>query len=92
MDILKPIHVPPHPSVSTASEEEEKVEGEDEETMEAIENELFEAHSYDLEEEVATWSMIQDKIDSGDKEDGIDSIDNLGNESELLQNLGFVDY
>ncbi|KAF8542793.1 hypothetical protein BDD12DRAFT_875727 [Trichophaea hybrida] len=51
-DILKSIPVPPPPSVPAVSEREE-VEGENEETMEAIEDELFEAHGYDLEEEVA---------------------------------------
>ncbi|KAF8542335.1 hypothetical protein BDD12DRAFT_876815 [Trichophaea hybrida] len=89
-DILKPIPVPPPLSVPAVSEEEE-VEGEDEETMEAIEDERFEAHGYDLEEEVAASIMMQDEIDSGDIEDGIGSVDDFGNESELLQDLDFDD-
>ncbi|KAF8533235.1 hypothetical protein BDD12DRAFT_810352 [Trichophaea hybrida] len=87
-DILKPIPVPPPPSVPAVSEEEE-VKGEDEETMEAIEDELLEAHGYDLEEEVAARIMMQDEIDGGNIDDGIGSVDDFGNESELLQDLDF---
>ncbi|KAF8533791.1 hypothetical protein BDD12DRAFT_809893 [Trichophaea hybrida] len=55
------------------------------------EEEEVEAHGYDLEEEVAARIMMQDEIDSGDIEDGIGSVDDFGNESELLQDLDFDD-
>ncbi|KAF8536645.1 hypothetical protein BDD12DRAFT_807648 [Trichophaea hybrida] len=68
-DIVNRIPVPPPPSVPAVNDEQQEVE----------------AHGHDLEEEVAATIMMQNEIDSGYLEDGIGSVDDFGNKSELLQ-------